>query len=290
MDINQCSIDALGFFPKLPTKIWRWDKIHSTISGNKWFKLLGYEQEILADDRYDTVITFGGAYSNHLHACAHWASLRGYKMVAIVRGEEYEDSHTPTLHALKEMGVINHPVNRTSYRNRETDPIIRDIIDLYPHSYVIPEGGEGVLGEKGFQQLKQLIPEDLTHVCVSVGTGTTLKGLRQIIPTHVKILGFASFKNMDKQFPQKFRGFNNIEIIDCTCFGKFGQYNDELISFLNEFYRRTEVPLDIVYTSKMMKMIQEMNLSGYFSSEDNLLIIHTGGLQGNRALESKLVF
>lgn len=290
MDINTISIDSFDWLPHLHTKMWRWDNLHPIISGNKWFKLLGYEEDILSNQSFQSVITFGGPHSNHLHACAEWCNLHKKQLIAIVRGEEYSVEETSTLQFLKASGAILYPVTRTDYKEKFDSSVIKQIISTHADPYVIPEGGEGSKGEYGFHVLHDQIPKDITHICLSVGTGTTLKGLRQIIPSQIPVFGFSSFKKMDNQFSFDYLRDNNVHLFDCTKWGKFGAKNDEVIHFMNDFFQKTTIKLDMVYTAKMMLKIRELYTQNVITSSDRLLIIHTGGLQGNDSVRSRLLW
>lgn len=287
MDINACKIESISLSHNINTQIWRWDTLHPTISGNKYFKLIGHEQEMLRKG-IRTIITFGGAYSNHLHAVAHFSSLKKYTTICIIRHDDVVENDT--LRDLKELNVKMHFVSREDYKMKLSSPVIQEIIRSYSDSYILPEGGEGEAGEKGFELLKNIIPQNITHICVSVGTGTTLKGLRKIVHPTIRILGFTSFKNMSLQFTENWLKENNTELIDCSNLGRFGKWKPELIAFINEFYLRYSIPLDVVYTSKMCFKVQKLIDTHYFTEHDSILLIHTGGLQGNRSIQDKLMF
>lgn len=287
MDINACTIDSIPLSDSIKTLIWRWDKIHPTISGNKYFKLVGHAQE-MHQQGVRSILTFGGAYSNHLHAVAHFSFLKNYKCICIIRADEMLENDT--IRDLRALNVDLHFVSREDYKRKLDSHKIQEIIQSYSDVYIIPEGGEGKAGEKGFELLKDLIPSDLTHVCISVGTGTTLKGLRKIFPQNIKMIGFTSFKNMSLQFTEKWLKENNTELLDCSEMGKFGKWKPELIDFMNNFYQKHSIPLDIVYTSKMCFKIQKLLDTNYFTEKDTILLIHTGGLQGNRSIQNNLIF
>lgn len=270
----------------------RLDLLHPTISGNKWYKLrlnLGYAIE----KGFKTVVTFGGAYSNHLAATAFAASQFGLQSVGIVRGSF--DTLTPTLQQCRENGMELLFVSHEDYRNKHQPGWAENLVAHFDEILIIPEGGANERGRAGAGLIDRFVKSSYTHVALSVGTGTTLAGLRLKLNPQQQILGFVPMKQSTEQHkhisdhlpadqPENWTLFND------TRFGGFGKWNDELLHFMNSFYEDNKIPLDIVYTSKMMYTIEQMLTDNYFSSFHKILCIHTGGLQGNVSVQDQLIY
>lgn len=270
----------------------RLDLIHPVISGNKWFKLK-YNLQQAKVKGYDSIITFGGGFSNHLVAAAAAAKEYGYKITAIVRGKY--DVLTPTLKDCIELGMELIFVTKQEYANKENPEWLQTITDT-KNKLVIPEGGANEWGRLGAQDITRYILEGYTDVCVSVGSGTTLIGLRNALPASVNVTGFVPMKEgnylLDEIMTHLPGKSKRVKLFDYWHFGGFGKWNSELIDFMNEFHKKHEIPLDIIYTSKMMYGVKEL-LSGerpYFNDGARVLCIHTGGLQGNISVKGKLEY
>ena len=270
----------------------RLDLLHPVISGNKWFKLRLNLAHAL-DSGHKTIVTSGGGYSNHLAATAFAARMFGLRSVGLVRGRY--DVLTPTLEACRADGMELIFVTQEDYRNRHEPEWATDLVANFDEVYMIPEGGANELGRAGAGLLGRFVNDSYTHIAVSVGSGTTLIGLRNKINDNQQILGFAPMKQGAylKEYisrhlvPEKDR---NWELYDQWHFGGFGKWNEELLRFMNEFYRENKIPLDIVYTSKMMHGIYDMLMDNSFSNCDRILCIHSGGLQGNISVKDQLIF
>lgn len=270
----------------------RLDLLHPVVSGNKWYKL---RLNVMAahDNHFKTIVTFGGGYSNHLVATAYAARTWGLKSVGIVRGKY--NHLTPTLEACKAEGMELLFVTKEDYSNKHEPEWTKSFVAHFDEVYIIPEGGANERGRTGAGLLNRFINKGYSHVIVSVGTGTTLIGLRDKLPVEQNIMGFVPMK--EGAYLHQYIAAHvltdknkNWELVDKYHFGGFGKWNNELVIFMNDFYREHKIPLDIVYTSKMMYGIYDTLLNeSYFSSCDKILCIHTGGLQGNVAVEG-LVF
>lgn len=269
--------------------ILRLDLIHPIISGNKWFKLKYNIAEAL-NRNCSSLLTFGGAYSNHLVATAAAAKEVGLNSIGIVRGHHAKENYTSTLRDCEAMGMKLHFISREEYKKKYEQDWLSELSQKFPGTYIIPEGGNNELGMKGAEEIARFISADYTHVVVSVGSGTTFAGLRSGLPEHIKLLGFVPMKNgrylADKLKLKK----GNWELIDDYHFGGFGKWNEELLHFMNEFYQQHAVPLDMVYTGKMMYGMQKLLQQDFFPADANILCIHTGGLQGNESVKEQLCF
>ncbi len=270
----------------------RLDLLHPVVSGNKWYKLrLNVKHAI--ENGFKTIVTSGGGFSNHLIATAFTAKRFGIKSVGIVRGKY--DLLTPTLKACIEEGMELIFVTQEDYKNSHQPEWAANIVAHFDEIMIIPEGGANEWGRAGAGLLSRFVKEDYTHVIVSVGTGTTLIGLRNKISEQQQILGFVPMKNgaylkdniSSHLAPGKDK---NWQLFDDWHFGGFGKWNNELLGFMNDFYRENNIPLDIVYTSKMMFGIRELLANNSFSSCDKLLCVHTGGLQGNVSVQDELIY
>ncbi len=286
--------------------ILRLDVIHPEISGNKWFKLKE-NLSIAQANHQDIILTFGGAYSNHLSATAATTKALGLKAIGIVRGTEFQNNLNPTLQFCKDNGMELFFVSREAYKQKEQEEWLQLLSEQYNNPYIIPEGGNNAAGAKGTAQIVDFIPEDATHIITSVGSGTTLQGILNGVGGENYVVsdntnyggGFQSYKFVLGMAPMKGGKYlkENIQspqkhwdIIDDFHFGGFGKYNDELIAFMNDFYTEHQIPLDVVYTAKMMYGVQQLLFENYFPEKSKIICIHTGGLQGNNSIKERLVF
>ena len=273
--------------------IARLDKIHADVSGNKLFKL-HYFVETCLQTNHKTLLTFGGAYSNHLVATAYLCNLKNIKCVGIVRGEKpIEISHT--LSRCIKMGMQLKYISRQDFKNNDED-LLRQLIVEFGDFTIVPEGGYDYEGAKGASLIMDAVNnENYTHICTCVGTATTLAGLLLKKRTHQEIIAVPVIKNMTDinerlQF-LKVPEENKPIIFEGYHFGGYAKYTQELIHFMNGFYNEENIPTDFVYTAKMIYAITEKLKSGYFKNGSNILCIHTGGLQGNKSLkQNALIF
>jgi len=270
----------------------RLDKLHPVISGNKWYKLrlnLAYA----IDHGYKTVVTFGGGYSNHLVATACAAKLFGLQSVGIVRGRH--DTLTPTLQQCRDYGMELLFVTREDYKNRHQPEWAAQLTAHFDEILIIPEGGANERGRTGAGLLTRFIDSSYSHIALSVGTGTTLAGLRHKLAGPQHIMGFVPMTQIEEQqhyISEHLQAdkAGTWSLIADKYFGGFGKWNDELLHFMNDFYSDNKIPLDVVYTSKMMYNMQQLLADNYFNSCDKILCIHTGGLQGNVSVKEKLKY
>ncbi len=274
--------------------IKREDKLHPIISGNK-FRKLKYNIQEAKKLGHTTLLTFGGAFSNHILAVAGAGAEFGFKTIGIIRGEELENkiAENPTLAKAQELGMQFYFVTRTAYRDKEEKMFVNHLQEMFGDFYLIPEGGTNELAIKGCEEI--LTDTDkvyFTHVACAVGTGGTISGLINSSGQNQQIIGFSSLKgaflsDVIRNFVVK----TNWNINDSYHFGGYGKVNDELIQFLNSFYSQTNIPLDPVYTGKMVFGVLDLIAKAYFPSNSKILMIHTGGLQGikgmNFALKNK---
>lgn len=268
----------------------REDKIHPFISGNKYRKLK-YNLIESQNKKHDTLLTFGGAYSNHISAVASAGKEFGFKTIGVIRGEELADkiSENPTLSVAQNCGMQFKLISREVYRTKTTSSFINTLKNELGNFYMIPEGGTNELAVKGCEEI--FIEEDKTFdiICCPVGTGGTISGLINASEPHQKILGFPALKGdfLQKEIG-KFTAKSNWELVTDYHFGGYAKINSTLVEFINRFKQEYNIPLDPIYTGKMMFGIFDLIKKGYFKKGAKILAIHTGGLQGIDGMNIKL--
>ncbi|CAM3635526.1 1-aminocyclopropane-1-carboxylate deaminase [Flavobacterium saliperosum S13] len=262
--------------------IKREDLLHPEISGNK-FRKLKYNLVEAQSEGYSKLLTFGGAFSNHIAAVAAAGKKYGFETVGVIRGEELSDriSDNPTLLSAQKNGMKFVFVSREQFRKKDSLEFLKCLREEYHDFYFLPEGGTNALAIKGCAEILTNDDVDFTHVCCAVGTGGTLSGIINSASGNQKVLGFPALKG--SFLSDDIRSFvknTNWELISDYHFGGYGKINEELIRFLNEFYETTNIPLDPVYTGKMMFGIHDLIQKGNLPPGSRILAIHTGGLQG----------
>jgi 1-aminocyclopropane-1-carboxylate deaminase len=273
--------------------VLRLDQIHPIVSGNKWFKLKYNIEDAFAKD-YKTILTFGGAYSNHLIATAAAAKAFGLSSVGLVRGLHAQVNYTDTLHACENMGMQLHFIARENYAKKEDDFFLGELQMQYPDAYIIPEGGNNERGRKGTAEISSYIPASYTHVALAIGTGATFAGIRTALDPAIEMLGFTVMKGgvyLEEEIKNSLPvALSNWSIIPDYHFGGFAKSDDVLIDFMNNFYRQHAIPLDKVYTAKLLFGVMDMIKNDSIPKGSKMLCIHTGGLQGNYSIKNKLLF
>jgi 1-aminocyclopropane-1-carboxylate deaminase/D-cysteine desulfhydrase-like pyridoxal-dependent ACC family enzyme len=237
------------------------------------------------------VLTFGGAYSNHISAVATMGKELKMSTIGVIRGEElvHKVSENPTLSFAIECGMRLHFVSRADYKNRSDPRFIEILRQKFKDFYLIPEGGTNTLAVKGCEEILSESTSDFDFVCVSVGTGGTISGLINSSEEHQTVLGFSVLKGIFQISEiKKYTSKNNYRLLDDYCFGGYGKIDSSLVRFINEFKERTHIPLDPVYTGKMMFGIFQMIKNKKFKENSRILAIHTGGLQGIAGMNLKL--
>ena len=270
--------------------IKRDDLIHPFVSGNK-FRKLKYNLLQAKTENQSTLLTFGGAYSNHIAAVAYAGKEQGFKTIGIIRGDELADkiADNPTLKFAQECGMQFEFVSRATYRLKTEASFLEQLQQKYGTFYLIPEGGTNDFAIKGCEEI--LTPEDAAfdYVACAIGTGGTISGIINTALPHQKVLGFPALKGEFLQ--DEIRNFvrnDNWELITDYHFGGYGKVSPDLIDWINRFYAQTQIPLDPVYTGKMVFGILDLIVKNYFPENANILLIHTGGLQGIHGMNLKL--
>lgn len=274
----------------------REDELHPYISGNK-FRKLKYNLIQAKDEGSRTLLSFGGAYSNHISALSYAAKKYGFRSVGVIRGDELGEDlngtlrNNPTLRFAFENGMRLKFISRAQYRNKADQHFLKGLKEELGPFYLVPEGGTNRCAIKGCEEI--LTPEDEQYdfICVAVGTGGTIAGLINSVKEHQQVLGFPSLKGnfLDAEIEKYTIQKDNWSLINGYHFGGYAKINENLISFINEFYHQTTIPLDPVYTGKMMFGIIDMIQHNYFKKNCKILAVHTGGLQGIKGMNELLM-
>lgn len=275
--------------------IKREDEIHPFVSGNKYRKLK-YNVEEAKKLNIETLLTFGGAYSNHIAATASFGQLAGLKSIGIIRGDELATNLKEvlktnlTLKHAHENGMRFKFVSRSDYRNKTSESFIESLKDEFGEFYLIPEGGTNKLAIRGCEEI--LTPEDekFNYICCAIGTGGTISGLINSSYSDQKIIGFPALKGdfLTNDINNLANRNDNWSLVTDYHFGGYGKFNEELITFINEFKEATSILFDPIYTGKMMFGILDMISKNQFKKGSKLLVIHTGGLQGITGINERL--
>ncbi|MFT6748149.1 MAG: 1-aminocyclopropane-1-carboxylate deaminase [Flavobacterium sp.] len=270
--------------------IKREDLLHPYISGNKLRKLK-YNITEVKKLGFSKIVTFGGAFSNHIAATSYAGFLNNIETVGIIRGEELKFSwqENPTLKFASEHGMQFKFVTREEYREKESVNLVQILKKEFGSFYLLPEGGTNELAIKGCEEI--LNSEDATfdYITVSVGTGGTIAGIINKSSSNQKILGFPALKgDFLKKDICKFAKKNNWDLISDYHFGGYAKTSSKQILFINEFFEKYKIPLDPIYTSKMVFGVLDKIEKGYFPVGSKILMIHTGGLQGIKGMNEKL--
>lgn len=266
--------------------IKRDDLLHKYVQGNKWRKLK-YNLLKAKELGKTQLVTFGGAFSNHIHATAAAGQMFDFETVGVIRGDEL-DELSPTLAFAQAVGMRLIYLNRTTYRRRKDVDFLAEMADKFPNAFIIPEGGSNELALKGVGEIISEVDEQMPnrspmYWCVGVGSGGTMAGMIRAVKHTDKVMGFSSLKGdfvdemvasfLDKNYP-------NWQIWKDGHFGGFAKWQPELIAFINAFYESTQIPLDPIYNGKLWYRLNDLILEGFFPKGSRIMVIHTGGLQG----------
>ncbi len=264
--------------------------IHPTVSGNK-IRKLKYNLDKFKKENYEGILTFGGAFSNHIAATAAAGNTLGIPTIGVIRGMEVSAKigSNPTLSYAQKCGMKLEFISRTEYKLKTEKSYLASLESKYPNYYIIPEGGTNHLAVKGCEEI--LTDEDRQYdvICCAVGTGGTLSGIINSSLPHQKIIGFPALKGAFlKQDICKFAKQSNWDLCQDYHFGGYAKVHLNLIEFINRFKREFKIPLDPIYTGKMLFGVFDMMDKGMFSKSQKVLAIHTGGLQGIEGMNQKL--
>ena len=273
--------------------IKREDFTDEFISGNKFYKL---KYNLIEAEKlgYKTLLTFGGAYSNHIHATAAAGKKYGFNTIGIIRGEEHLPLN-PTLSSAQETGMTIEYIDRKSYRNKYDDILIQTLKEKFGDFYLIPEGGSNHLAIKGCAEIISSIKIDFNFICSACGTGGTLAGLILGLDSKSFALGFSVLKGGSflyqnvrilLSYYQKEK-LNNFQINLDYPFGGYAKTNMELNSFCTRFTEQQNIQIEPIYTGKMFYGIYDLIRNNFFPPQSTIVAIHTGGLQGLQGLKQR---
>ncbi|TDM00654.1 MAG: 1-aminocyclopropane-1-carboxylate deaminase [Flavobacteriaceae bacterium] len=263
------------------------------LGGNKYFKLK-YNLEKAKEEKAKTLITFGGAYSNHLLATSMAGKIGGFQTIGFVRGEELQDkTRNPTLESCEKNGMTLKFLTREQYRNKNQIGFLDNIKEQFPDSFLIPEGGTNDLAIKGTEEILDFVGEkksEYTHICVASGTGGTACGVLNSLEKHQKLLVFPALLNTPEiqSFLTENSSNPNFEIVEGYQMGGYAKYCSKLITFVNGFKTKHKIDLDPIYVGKMMFGLFDLINTQKFQSPAKFLVIHSGGLQGKEGFNQEL--
>lgn len=287
---NQVPIIEIPLDKNCRLFIKREDLIHPEISGNKYWKLFyNIENYLKQNLENPQLITFGGAFSNHIFAVSALGKELNIKTLGIIRGDEQEKTwqENSTLKEANQNGMNFRFVSRIDYRDKEK--LTENLQKEFPEALIIPEGGTNKLAVEGVRFMLGEETKDFDYLCSAVGTGGTVAGISKFAEDNQKVLGFKVVK--DNSLGEKIfelSGRNNFDLIDASEKG-YGKFSDENIRFINDFYAQFKIPLDPIYTGKMFRKIFELIKADFFQNGAKILVFHTGGLQGISGANEKLI-
>src|SRR5690554_1234970 len=261
--------------------IKRLDLIHPQISGNKFFKLK-YNLLAARQQGFEKVLTFGGAYSNHIAATAFAAHQFGFQSLGMIRGEELAQRPlNPTLATAQQFGMQLEFISRNAYRQKDQPDFLQRLQQQYPDFYLIPEGGTNALAVQGCREILTAGDAQFDLICCAVGTGGTFAGLIEASQQHQQLLGFSALKGdfLTHEVAQ-LTTKRNWRILDDYCSGGYAKTTPELIQFIQTFEQRYNIPMEQAYTVKMLRGIFDLIDQDKIGPDQKILLIHTGGLQG----------
>ena len=265
--------------------IKRLDLVHRHISGNKFFKLK-YNLLSAQQQGYKKLLTFGGAYSNHIAATAYAAQLFGFESLGIIRGEELACKPlNTTLNTAQQFGMQLQFMTREAYRQKQSPTYLAQLQQDYPDYYVIPEGGTNPLAIQGCSEiLSDTDRENYDLICCAVGTGGTIAGLIEASHSQQHLLGFSALKGdfLSRELEQLTEK-RNWQITDQYCCGGYAKTNTELLQFIRAFEQQYDIPLEQIYTGKMLLGLTDLIQQDTFPLDHRILVIHSGGLQARLA-------
>lgn len=292
---------------RVEVSVLRLDLIHPQISGNKWFKLK-YNLEEAKQQGFDTILTFGGAFSNHIHATAAACRLFGFKCIGVIGGEpDYADNST--LSDAKSYGMQLYFVSRNDYRKKDDEEFLKGLKSKFGDVYIVPEGGNNFFGSLGCAEIFKDI-DDFDYLFCSVGTSATYCGLANSADEKRKVIGISVLKGegsmlqLAQERVNRIRGKEDLKIygneallkdnfikksgiINTYHFGGFARHTAELLEFKKQFESENSIPLDYVYEAKLMYAVYDLISKNKIPPCSKVIAVHGGGLQGNRGYENR---
>lgn len=267
-------------------QLWlkREDQIDPTISGNKWRKLK-YNFIKAQEEGFKKLLTFGGAYSNHIAATASAARKYGFQSIGIIRGDELHPNSNSTLQKAHSDGMELIFISREAYRRRNEAEWVKELQHKH-NAWVVPEGGSNLLALEGIGEMVSEIVQPFDYILCPVGSGGTLAGIVSSIDTGQSVIGIATLKadrhleDLVSDMLKSHKSEKKWQISHDYHFGGYAKFDHNLIEFINDFYARNQIPLDPIYTGKMMYGLYDLIAKDHFSKGSKIIAIHTGGLQG----------
>lgn len=266
--------------------VLRLDLIHPTIGGNKYFKLK-YNLEQAKAERKKTILSFGGAFSNHIAALAAAGQEFGFNTIGVIRGDELSDESNPTLRLAKQNGMHFHFVDRETYRKKDNVDYIDSLKQKFGDFYLVPEGGSNALAVKGCSEIINHIPIDFDTIMCACGTGGTIAGIALSLNESQKAIGIPVLKGADFlekeifQLQSKHSKSVAPQLIYDYHFGGYAKTSEQLLEFMDLFQQEFSIPLDKIYTSKLMFAFFDLVKKDFFNPNSSIILVHTGGIQGN---------
>lgn len=286
---NQIPITEIPLSKNIRLFLKREDLIHPKISGNKYWKLFyNVENYLKQNPQNPQIITFGGAFSNHIFAVAALGKELQINTLGIIRGDELERNwqENPTLFKANQNGMQIRFVSRTDYRDKEK--FVENLQREFPDALIIPEGGTNELAVEGVRFMLNAETKEFDCLCCAVGTGGTLAGISKFAEDNQKVLGFKVVKDSSLESKiLQLSGRKNFDLIDASENG-YGKFSEENIEFINDFYAKYNIPLEPIYTGKMLRKIFELIDENHFPANLKILAFHTGGLQGTSGVNERL--
>jgi len=278
------------FSNNIEVYVKREDLIHPLVSGNKWRKLK-YNLIQAKKENHTTILTFGGAFSNHILAVSFASKILDFRSIGVIRGEEISEkiNENYTLSLAQKNQMKLHFISRDEYRKKHTKEFIENLQKLFGKFYLIPEGGTNDLAVKGCQEILTEQDDFFDYICCAVGTGGTISGIINASKSHQNVLGFSVLKGnfLDNEI-RKFAKNDNWKLFQEYHLGGYAKINSDLIRFIKEFKRQTNITLDPIYTGKMCLAIADLTSKEYFKKKSKIAIVHTGGLQGIQGINKQL--
>ncbi len=268
------------------------DLLHPEFGGNKWRKLR-YNLQAASNQNVKTLLTFGGAWSNHIYATAAAGKYFGFNTIGLIRGEKHSPLN-PTLQFATRSGMQLDYIDRQTYRIKGEKSFLARLQKQYGEFYLIPEGGSNLLALNGCKEMVDEIDNRFDVICCASGTGATLAGFITGLRPEQKAIGFSALKG-GNFLNSEVAGFlsqahchhTNWHIETGYHFGGYAKTNTTLFQFMQAFENEYAIPLDCVYTAKMFYGLFDLIKAGYFSAGSVIIAVHTGGLQGNAGFIQK---
>lgn len=279
---SEIPIQKIEFLSKngVEVHVKRLDLIHPYISGNKYFKLK-YNIQAMQEQGKTSMLTFGGAYSNHIRAVAYAGFLYQFKTIGIIRGDELAGKTlNPNLQFAKDCGMNFVFVNRSEYRLKNDSNYLKTIQQNHPNTYVVPEGGTNHFAIKGCQEILDANTKDFTHIACAIGTAGTFAGLLKASNNNQTLLGFPVLKNAfwAEDIIKNYTSNDNFRLFFDAHHGGYAKVTKKLLTFEKSFATETKINLESIYTSKMFFALNTLINNQYFKPNSKVLCIHTGGI------------